>query len=326
MLKKYSVILPIYNVENFLRDCLDGILAYQGDNLEIIAVDDGSTDRSGAILDSYNDPRMKVFHKSNEGLYKTWKYGVQKSTGEYIVFVDSDDLVSSELFDCLNDLLADSDYDLIQYDWNEKYPKHEKRIHALDLPQGAYRGEELNLLLDTYVFFKTGATETLPLARWGKVFRAELFKSFLEHSMDDICMLEDCSVCIPYTSLIKSYYYLARNFYSYRIMRVGSINQTQTKIYSYYEDYENLVRYLIENRDIFSFSDQAIETYNFITEREILIRAVCAKAHDLADQILSDRAFVSKLGKDLRSKLLLHRKYATYRLLKKIRNLLTGRY
>lgn len=326
MLKKYSVVLPVYNVEKFLQECLDGILSYQGDNLELIAVDDGSTDSSGTILDSCNDPRVKVFHKNNEGLYKTWKYGVWKSTGDYIIFVDSDDLMSSELFGCLNDLLADSDYDLIQYDWNEKYPKHEKRIYALDRPQGAYRGDELNLLLDTYVFFKTGATETLPLTRWGKVFRAAPFKSFLEHSMEDICMLEDCSVCIPYTASIESYYYLARSFYSYRIMRVGSINQAQTKIYSYYADHERLVRYLTENRAIFSFSEQAIETYTFITKREILIRAVCAKAHDLANQILSDEEFVSKLGRDLRSKLLLHRKYATYRFLKKIRNLVTGRY
>lgn len=90
-----SIIVPVFNVEKYLEECLDSILNQTYENIEVILVDDGSTDSSGKICDEYlkKDSRIKVFHKINQGVSITRNFGVEKSNGEYITFVDSDDFL-----------------------------------------------------------------------------------------------------------------------------------------------------------------------------------------------------------------------------------------
>ena len=98
-----SIIVPIYNVEQYLRECVDSILAQSYQNLEIILVDDGSPDRCGAICDEYAaaDPRIKVIHKVNGGLSDARNAGLEVATGDYIGFVDSDDWIAPDMFSYL---------------------------------------------------------------------------------------------------------------------------------------------------------------------------------------------------------------------------------
>ncbi len=90
-----SVVVPVYNVEAYLPDCLDSILASDHPDLEIVVVDDGSTDGSGALADSYaaRQPRIRVVHIGNRGLGAARNEGVQHSTGDFLAFADSDDVV-----------------------------------------------------------------------------------------------------------------------------------------------------------------------------------------------------------------------------------------
>ncbi len=90
-----SIIIPIYNVEKYLKECLDSILGQTYKNLEIILVDDGSPDNCGNICDEYlkKDSRIKVIHKTNGGLSDARNHGINIATGEYICFVDSDDYI-----------------------------------------------------------------------------------------------------------------------------------------------------------------------------------------------------------------------------------------
>ena len=108
-----SVIVPVYNVEPYLRRCMDSIINQNYTNLEIILVDDGSTDKSGLICDEYvkKDSRIKVIHKENGGVSSARNIGLQNSSGEYIIFLDPDDEIKSEmLFDMKNTLIkTDSD-------------------------------------------------------------------------------------------------------------------------------------------------------------------------------------------------------------------------
>ncbi|MBR2024469.1 MAG: glycosyltransferase family 2 protein [Clostridia bacterium] len=92
-MKKISVIIPVYNVEKYLKDCIDSILMQSMQDYEIILVDDGSTDRSGAICDEYANKKENIFayHKENGGPSDARNLGISKAKGEYIVFVDSDD-------------------------------------------------------------------------------------------------------------------------------------------------------------------------------------------------------------------------------------------
>lgn len=93
-----SIIAPIYNVERYLAQCLDSIINQTYKNIEIILVNDGSTDNSGSIADSLaqKDDRIHVFHKKNKGVSAARNYALEKATGEYVIFVDSDDYISPD--------------------------------------------------------------------------------------------------------------------------------------------------------------------------------------------------------------------------------------
>lgn len=98
-----SVIVPVYNVEPYLEKCLDSIIGQTYKDLEILVIDDGSTDRSGEICDNYaqKDKRIKVFHTENQGLSTARNLGLDHAKGEYIGFVDSDDWIEPDMYACL---------------------------------------------------------------------------------------------------------------------------------------------------------------------------------------------------------------------------------
>ena len=100
-----SVIVPVYNVEKYLNDCIESIISQVYSNLEIILIDDGSLDNSGKICDEYakKDSRIKVIHKENGGVSSARNIGLDISTGEWIAFIDSDDWIENEYF---NELLC----------------------------------------------------------------------------------------------------------------------------------------------------------------------------------------------------------------------------
>ena len=112
-----SVIVPVYNTEQYLRRCIDSVLAQTYQDFELLLIDDGSKDSSGAICDEYavKDTRVKVFHKENGGVSSARRMGVAHSSGEYVYFVDSDDSI---LPDALQEMLkcVQSDVDIVVFD------------------------------------------------------------------------------------------------------------------------------------------------------------------------------------------------------------------
>lgn len=100
---KISIIIPVYNAEATLSECLDSILYQNYDNIEIIIINDGSTDNSKIIAEKYlaKDKRVKVFHKSNAGVSSARNFGIKKANGEWMTFVDSDDVLGNGFFDLL---------------------------------------------------------------------------------------------------------------------------------------------------------------------------------------------------------------------------------
>ena len=109
-----SVIVPIYKVEEYLRECVDSIINQTYKNLEIILVDDGSPDKCGEICEEYarNDSRITVYHKENGGLSDARNYGIARSHGEYITFVDSDDVIKENFVEALMGLIHNHDADI----------------------------------------------------------------------------------------------------------------------------------------------------------------------------------------------------------------------
>lgn len=111
---KVSVILPVYQVEKYLDICVESVIKQDYQNLEIILVDDGSADKSGAICDEYavKDKRIRVIHKSNEGVSTARNVGIKQATGDYICFADSDDILRSDYVSYLLGLAQDKDVDV----------------------------------------------------------------------------------------------------------------------------------------------------------------------------------------------------------------------
>ena len=114
MIPKISVIVPVYNVESYLRRCIDSILDQTYKNIEIVLIDDGSTDSSGDICDIYADRYaiIKSIHKENKGPSDTRNVGVENAKGEYIYFLDSDDYIIRDCLDILYKNAKESDADL----------------------------------------------------------------------------------------------------------------------------------------------------------------------------------------------------------------------
>ena len=116
---KISVIVAIYNVEQYLHKCIDSILAQTYENLEIILVDDGSPDKSGAICDEYaqKDSRVKVIHKQNGGQSTARNAALDIATGEYIGFVDGDDWIEPEMYQTMYSTMVNEGADIVQCGW-----------------------------------------------------------------------------------------------------------------------------------------------------------------------------------------------------------------
>lgn len=111
-----SVIVPVYNIEKYLERCVTSICKQTYNNLEIILVDDGSTDRSGALCEelAQRDERIRVFHKENGGSSSARNLGIAQARGEYLGFVDSDDYISPEMYELLYDVVKEYDTEIAQ--------------------------------------------------------------------------------------------------------------------------------------------------------------------------------------------------------------------
>ena len=112
---RVSVVVPIYNVEPYLKKCVESLLSQTLEDIEILLVDDGSPDRCGEIADEYaaREPQVKAFHQKNAGLGPARNTGIEHATGEYVGFVDSDDWVDSQMFERLYSAAAKCDADIV---------------------------------------------------------------------------------------------------------------------------------------------------------------------------------------------------------------------
>lgn len=144
---KVSVVVPIYNQENYLNECIDSLLKQKYDNIEIILVDDGSSDNSGRICDEYvrnNRSRCSVVHKKNEGLPLARKTGWEKASGEYVCFVDSDDWVDDLYVKSLVvPVLKKPDIDIVICESLEDYCRTNKDEYGISM-----RNEAINRVFD----------------------------------------------------------------------------------------------------------------------------------------------------------------------------------
>ena len=132
-----SILVPVYNVEKYLESCLDSILDQIFTDFEVICIDDGSTDKSGDILDAYalNDTRIKVIHKENTGYGNTMNIAMQLAEGNYIGIVESDDTIERDMYQILYDAITEYNLDLVKTDFYAVWDvaNNTKRKHYCNL-------------------------------------------------------------------------------------------------------------------------------------------------------------------------------------------------
>lgn len=176
-----SVIVPIYNVEKYLPTCIESILNQTYKDLEILLIDDGSTDNSGKICDEYaeRDNRCIVIHQQNKGVSETRNTGLNHATGEYISFIDSDDYIHPQMLEILYETLQKGAYDFAIVAHKKVFNKLEKinisvaSINTISLNRDA-------LMLGLYN--KTHISESDFQAVWNKLYKKTLLKDMLFRS------------------------------------------------------------------------------------------------------------------------------------------------
>lgn len=159
-----SIIVPIYNASKYLKKCLDSLVNQTKKELEFILINDGSTDDSESIIKSYNDNRIKYFKRSNHGIGKTRNFGINKSTGKYIMFLDSDDYLEEDACELLYKKIEKDNLDLVVCDFY-KVINNSNNLEKITNFKNTSLKDNPNLLLD------------INLAPWNKIYRSDLIKN-----------------------------------------------------------------------------------------------------------------------------------------------------
>ena len=205
-----SVIVPVYNVESYLEKCINSILQNTYKNLEIILVDDGSTDNSGSICDKYKgiDSRISVIHKQNGGLSSARNKGLDIATGEYVLFIDSDDFIEERMIEHLAGAAEENNVQVIEGGM-KKINVDGKVLHTF-LPHYKYCNNRKEILDDFFI------NRNISIVACGKLYKAEIFKNNIrfmvgKNNEDNIFLMDlleyvTTYVCIEYAE----YNYLVR--------------------------------------------------------------------------------------------------------------------
>ena len=167
-----SLIIPVYNVESYLRECLDSVCSQEYEKLEVLIVDDGSTDGSGHICDEYahKDNRILLYHTDNGGLSAARNYALDRATGDYISFLDSDDWLEPDMINTLAYYAKEYDFDVLSFKYDIEWKDGREDIFA-DIKGSdeikVYEGRDI-----VRAFIEEGRIGN---CSWNKLYKKEMF-------------------------------------------------------------------------------------------------------------------------------------------------------
>lgn len=208
-----SVIVPVYNIETYLNTCVDSILAQSYPFFELLLIDDGSSDASPEICDRYaeSDQRVIVIHKQNAGPSAARNTGIEKAKGDFIVFVDSDDLIQEQMLEKMvyavtkyQTDLAMCGYERFRNDWEQKF-----RISPYSLVI-------MQSILELASVYLKPATNMFGVSIWAKLYRTKIIRDNHIRFREDINYEEDCLFNLDYfrhvttTAVLRDYFYFYR--------------------------------------------------------------------------------------------------------------------
>lgn len=221
--KQISIIVPIYNIEAYIKQCIDSIIRQSYRNIEIILVDDGSKDRSGAICDEYAqiDSRIKVIHKQNGGVSSARNVGLDHAKGDYIMSVDPDDWVEPSFCEDAIEMINKYDVDIVVFGYKSRY-LNKAVEHKTTHPRLLERDEAIRhlVLLDE---------PSMISHQWNKIIKKNLF----EHLRYPEGMIyEGTSISYRLFYQVSHIYLSDKLLYNYRMRmssQVGTANRKRIK-------------------------------------------------------------------------------------------------
>ena len=217
-----SIIIPVYNIEKYIKKCVKSLLEQTYQNFEIIIINDGSTDRSGEICEQCKecDSRIKVIHKNNTGVSEARNIGIQKAQGDFIVFVDGDDYVSGDYISILLEGILIDNVDLFCADFfivNEGNAV----THSLNTNESIVlsRNQAIDMLGDKRYF--QGYL-------WNKIFIRQVILDNNIFFHKDIKIWEDMLFCLEYIKCINRIGYIKKPIYYYVQRDYSAVNSPNT--------------------------------------------------------------------------------------------------
>ncbi|WP_312430336.1 glycosyltransferase family 2 protein [Lacrimispora sp.] len=227
-----SIIVPVYNIEKYLCQCLDSLICQTFTDIEIILVDDGSTDGCYGICENYMkiDSRIVVIHKENEGLVNARKTGIDHAHGDYIAYVDGDDWIEPDMYERMYHKITEETVDVVMCGRYEDTGETSKAVFH-GLPEGRY--DKLALMEKVYprlivndAFFEWGVFPGV----WDKLFKRELVERFQKAVDDRIAMGEDAACVYPCLLNADSIYIMHECLYHYRQTTSSMVKQIKNYV------------------------------------------------------------------------------------------------
>ena len=225
---KLSVVIPVYNAEAYLRQCLDSVAEQALPGMEIIIVEDGSRDGSGAVCDRYaqKDLRFRVLHRENSGVVSALMTGLTMASGDYVGFVDADDWIEPGYFQRLYDCAVQTGADIVQA---ERIEERDPPMPLVQARTRVYEGPEaIRELMRVYFtqYLTTPDKRIVTFARWDKLYRRELVRPNLslldtqlylaEDTVFNAAMLPDCKKVVVLSGTPKYHYRILPGSNSHR--------------------------------------------------------------------------------------------------------------
>lgn len=243
---EFSVIVPVYNVEKYLKACVDSILTQTYPDFEILLVDDGSLDHSGQLCDEYAkaDDRVKVIHKKNGGLSSARNAGLDVVTGSYVIFVDSDDYWDdSTALEHFHNYLAETNADLLVFPAKRYYEEKNQFTYILHMDVDRKRITDLDINSAMYYLLENNIYRA---AAWNKVIKMSIID---QHQMrfKEGYLSEDMDWCGDLLIYCSKFDFYENPLYVYRQQRSGSITADKKeklvsdKVYMCKKGYEQVL-------------------------------------------------------------------------------------
>lgn len=279
---KVSVIVPVYNAEKYLVQCLDSILAQTLKEIEVVCVDDGSTDSGGEILDQYagQDERVKVLHRENRGYGSAMNAGLDAASGEYVGIVESDDCILPEMYRTLYEAAVPERLDVVKSDaffWYENigYRRNTHPAHLNPYYDRTLGDRDRNTFFDFYMNIWTGIYRREFLMREKICFQESPGASYQDNGF----WLQTLLYC-------KKAKWLDRAFYLYRQDNEASSVKSRDKVFVMTREYEYIEKLLLERRDYHYLP--YCYYYRLLRHRGNFLRIADTCKRDFCEQVQAD--------------------------------------